>query len=146
MRIASTLAILILASTLAGCGGVHRSTSDDLIAAPATTARTETALGLDEAYRKTLNQMKACYEAGGAFMVHMSVYGDKSASDAQISFGISGITGHRVIATLKLTPGNPGTIIDIYSAGNNPPVGLTRQLDFWLNKGRTGCNAEPTEN
>lgn len=135
----TAITITSLLALISGCAQVTRATPEALINAPGSTAILETSMSYDAAYRKTFHQMKSCFEAGGAYLTHISVYGDKGADDGIISVGVSGILGHRVMATFKLKPIPNGTSIDIFAASESSPGNFTTRLDYWLNKGGTDC-------
>lgn len=129
----------IVTPALAACASVYRETPSAMIAEPGATASVTTSMPYDAAYRKTFEQMKSCFEMGGAFLTHFSVYGDKSDKDGVISSAFSGITGHRVLTTVRLKPETTGTKVEIFSASDSLGTDVKTRIHYWLNRNGSEC-------
>lgn len=142
MRAATFLALIL---ALSGCAGnMTRPTPEALRAAPGSIASFTTPKGYDMAYRKVLEQMKSCYERKlGLFgTAQTTVFGDKSANEAQVSMAFSAITGYRVITTIVLTPLADGTAVKSYYASEAPLDAITLALKEWLTRDGSRCPGE----
>lgn len=127
---------------LAGCANIaERATPQELRTAPGSVRAFETSRPYDAAYRKTLEQMKSCYERKlGLFgSAQTTVFGDKSEREAQVSWAISSITGYKVLVTIVLASKVDGTAVTLYSASDKPPAWLETTLKNWLNDDAMGC-------
>jgi hypothetical protein len=139
MRVAPFLALILV---LSGCAGsVTRPTPEALRAAPGSSASFTTPKGYDMAYRKVLEQMKSCYERklGILGTSQTTVFGDKSANEAQVSMAFSAITGYRVITTIVLTPLTDGTAVKSYYASETPLDVISTALKGWLISDTSNC-------
>lgn len=135
-------AIVLCALLLAGCATtVPRATPTELRAAPGSSAMFVTLKPFDTAYRKTLEQMKSCYERKlGLFgSAQTVVVADKSANEAQVSLAFSSMLSYRVFVTIVLTPTPAGTTVAAYYAGEKPAPGIDAALRNWLNTDAFGC-------
>lgn len=136
------LSPLLCAGIVSGCATiVERATPQELRAAPGSSRAFATARPYDAAYRKTLEQMKSCYERKlGLFgSSQTTVFGDKSALEAHVSLALSTMFGYKVFATIVLAGQPDGTAVTLYSAGDKPPIGLEATLKNWLDADAMGC-------
>ena len=136
------LPILIAALLLAGCAStVTRATPEALRAAPGATLRIVSPKSYDLAYRKTLDQMKSCYERKMGLMgsAQTTVWGDKGDKEAQVSLAFSSIFNYRIFSTIVLVPEAGGTAVTLYSTGEQPPPALVSALKTWLIDDGAGC-------
>jgi hypothetical protein len=134
--------LLIAALLLAGCAStVTRATPEALRSAPGSTLRIVSPKPYDLAYRKTLDQMKSCYERklGLTGSAQTTVWGDKSAKEAQVSLAFSSLFNYRIFSTILLVPEAGGTAVTLYSAGEQPPPALVSALKTWLLDDGAGC-------
>lgn len=136
------LALITTTLLLAGCASsVTRPTPEALRAAPGSSASFATPKAYDMAYRKVLEQMKSCYERKlGIFgTAQITIFGDKSANEAQVSMALSAITGYRIITTIVLTPTAEGTAVKSYYASETPLDAITTALNDWLASDASRC-------
>ncbi len=134
MKLTSIAACLGLAIA-SGCSvGVKRATPTELRDAPGSVLSFDSNRPYSTAYRKTLEQMTACY-ARKAF----TVTGDQASNESQVSLGSSSTFAHRVYSTVVLKPNGDGTTVTIFWATANPPVSLRNNLQKWLDSDATGC-------
>jgi hypothetical protein len=128
MRFLSLIAVTI---SLSACVSTMPS-SDALMNSPAATESLDSTRTFDDAYRLSLDRMMICYDAG-----IIRVYGDKRKDSAVISMKVN----DGIAASIKLTPTDAGTHINIYSAGTSPPALVKMQLNCWLNQNSTSCQS-----
>lgn len=125
---------------LAGCASsVTRSTPEELRSSPGSKLTFESTKPYDLAFRKTLNQMKSCYERNIGISTRMSIFGDKMDTEAQVSWQVTGMLTNKIMVTIVLEPQKTGTRVTIYSAGENEPKGIASVLRQWLDADNTGC-------
>jgi hypothetical protein len=126
-----------------GCAtGVSKETPTELRSSPGSTSSFETTMQYDQAYRKTLEQMKSCYERRLSLLgtLTANVFGDKSPNEAQVSWGISSaFSKQKIYLTVLLEPITTGTRATLFWFDPKTPTSLNGALREWLVGNGTGC-------
>ncbi|WP_130472911.1 hypothetical protein [Candidatus Magnetaquicoccus inordinatus] len=138
----------VVVALVSGCmSSVTRITPEEMRANPGSKISFDTKVPFDLAYRKTLNQMKGCWEQGSGVNFFpfasasfaFSVFGDKMENDAQVSLKLTTNLTAKIIQTIALNPIQNGTHVTIYFAGEKPPEGQRKVLQEWLDNDSQGC-------
>lgn len=132
--------LVVVIAILSGCANtVTRTTPEELRNNPGAKLSFESTKSYDLAFRKTLNQMKSCFERNLGGTTKWSVFGDKMDTEAQVSWQVTGMFTSKVMATIVLEPQKTGTRVTIYSASESEPKGLANTLRQWLDTDKTDC-------
>lgn len=138
-RIVMRCAKFLVIATLSGCASfVEHSTPTALRANSASTAHFNTSMGYDEAYKKTVEQMQACFEREAKYLKY-TVAKQQSANEAEVSWALVTALSYKVLSTIVLNPTASGTKVTLYSAIPTQPDPLYAPLQSWLTKNGTGC-------
>lgn len=130
-------------AVLSGCStgmGVLRATPTELRAAPGSAVNFDSTRPYHSAYRKTLEQMNACLNQPAMGPLKYYVFGDESATEAQVSWAMSAVMSpYRVLATAVLSPTATGTRVGLYWFAEKHPAELQSAMQRWLDIDATDC-------
>ena len=125
--------------TVSGCTTVNHYTTPTAIRAnPASTAQFVSAMSFDDAYKKTVEQMRACFERKAKYLQY-TVTETKSPNEAEVTWGLSTALSYKVLSTIVLRPIDTRSRVELYSAFPTQPDSLYTSLQSWLINNGTGC-------